>query len=1033
MKRNTWKYIRIGLVAIGLVGALVSCNSHLLLESGDPEVVLIDPPDAKGPPPVQLSDAGLPTTLFPIVPLEELPDGATPDTPPVIPGTDARVPVPDAAKKPDTTPDMAPEVPPIEDPKCPPGQVRVHVRDLWSSKVDPTMNKMTAAPTGVLIIDPTGNWITYGARIDGIDCTYYSVCMPNTITKIQIKPIGADSCPMDPGSGSFNVASQAKNPDIWIEYNGQSSSLQADYSAYPDVPVGNQKFNITSDSAKLTHPACKAGLPPTQTITEGFTKVHFRWPFGDPVKTGYPGSGCGEDKLGYSPPPYPSSLKITGLKCEMYAMLELQDNTCPWYYVMIPDSMWPTTGTMPKIVVRYPDDSKGLYTNSIQLPTRKYDEYWIGYAGAPDNTMASVTKCQDWSLQDNTYFVYSENPGPGYAGCGGATKPVDPCNRMQPEGYHTVHFRYLWAGQKTFTFFPKSSLMPEWMELEVNGKTALKVICYREQDRPWYNCPVPDSAFGPNTTWRAVDKLHTPTEWNTVKPWPLPAEPKDYWIRWYYGKPDIPRDKDPPNFKVYDYYPDGTNGDWSATGVWNDSMCAPKPPATPVTVGFGNGAWFPYNETNYMYPYGGSLSYIYPDQSTVQDLFNAFAWERYQIWKKNWVREGNDACGAGTARVYSDIPEGTVSEGQGYGIAIAAAIGDKDLVDKLWAFVRHFRSNKKYCHLMGWIWNSSADCLSVDASGTDDSAFDGDVDVAIGLVYAAMQWPDDYTDIAVAWLKGMECEINAKYGDGYNYPTAGDSWDKAYCNNDKCDYAEKTNNTVYVDYYPPGYFRVFGDFLAAKLGNDAKAGNGQTYRDFWYKTAETVWELVERCYDQSGVHPGLMGNQGHVDKPCSSGGGEPYEWGRSLWRLAIDAAWFGNDTNLPENKPNSSPHYGPKSRIQAKIDNIQAFFNDWNKNNPPEANANRFSTICHQLGTDGTIKNCDPAYGHNSYTVNLAMSPYITLFDNGGKTTSDIRREAIEESISTTVQNDHYFQESLGVYSILFLTGNFPNPMIVQK
>jgi hypothetical protein len=35
--------------------------------------------------------------------------------------------------------------------------------------------------------------------------------------------------------------------------------------------------------------------------------------------------------------------------------------------------------------------------------------------------------------------------------------------------------------------------------------------------------------------------------------------------------------------------------------------------------------------------------------------------------------------------------------------------------------------------------------------------------------------------------------------------------------------------------------------------------------------------------------------------------------------------------------------------------------------------------------------------------------------------------------VSTTVQNDHYFQGSLGVYSILFLTGNFPNPMTVPK
>jgi hypothetical protein len=134
---------------------------------------------------------------------------------------------------------------------------------------------------------------------------------------------------------------------------------------------------------------------------------------------------------------------------------------------------------------------------------------------------------------------------------------------------------------------------------------------------------------------------------------------------------------------------------------------------------------------------------------------------------------------------------------------------------------------------------------------------------------------------------------------------------------------------------------------------------------------------------------------------------------------------------LPENRANSSPHFGPKSRIQAKMDNIQDFYTNFYKNNPPETNANRFSTICHQLGTDGTVTGCDPAYGHNSYTVNLAMCPYATSFNDGGATTLAIRKEAIEESISTTVQNDQYFQESLGVYSILFLTGNFPNPMTV--
>ena len=66
----------------------------------------------------------------------------------------------------------------------------------------------------------------------------------------------------------------------------------------------------------------------------------------------------------------------------------------------------------------------------------------------------------------------------------------------------------------------------------------------------------------------------------------------------------------------------------------------------------------------------------------------------------------------------------------------------------------------------------------------------------------------------------------------------------------------------------------------------------------------------------------------------------------------------------------------------------------------------------------------------------MGMCSYVSLFDNKNgttPTTSDIRREAIEEAVTTTIQNDHYFQETLGVYSILFLTGNFPNPLTVPK
>lgn len=587
------------MLGAGMLLCLWACNTHPLTDGRGGTVYVVNgsspvaPPPPPPPPPPRDGSVSPFGNLDSSVPISPEVDAAQPGKP--VDGGPSKL---DTAPKP---PDLPPDTP-VETAPCPSGQVRVHIRDIWSNTVDPpSLKTMPKPPSAVQVIDPS-NWATYGARKDSgsASCTYYSVCLSTSITKIQIKAIGPDSCPGGNQSGNFDLSSFKNTKDIWIEYKGDDSSIQKDFSASP-VTVGDNAFHITTDAKSLKFPACEIGTPPEKDVPEGFTKVHFRWPWNDPTdpKTPYPGSGCPastqrdanrkcpfdlQGKVGFTVPPYPSSLKVIGFTCEMTAVLEFQDGTCPWYYVLVPDSAWPTTGTAKNVVFRYPDESKQLFTNGIALPPRSAStkEYWIAYAGAPDNTIASGTCCLDWSLQTNSYFVYTSNPGPGYADCGGSVTTPDPCSPLQPSGYHTVHFRYLWAGQKTFTFFPSLSLMPKWMELEVNnsaGGAGLKIICQREQDRPWYECPVPDSAFSATTTWRAVDKLHDP-EWNTVQAWPLPAQPKEYWIRWYYGKPDIPRSSAPPNYKVFDYYPDGSNGDWSATGDWNDAMCAPKPPAT---------------------------------------------------------------------------------------------------------------------------------------------------------------------------------------------------------------------------------------------------------------------------------------------------------------------------------------------------------------------------------------------------------------------------------------------------------------------
>ncbi len=94
----------------------------------------------------------------------------------------------------------------------------------------------------------------------------------------------------------------------------------------------------------------------------------------------------------------------------------------------------------------------------------------------------------------------------------------------------------------------------------------------------------------------------------------------------------------------------------------------------------------------------------------------------YDRWKKRYLVQ------AGTANHGL-----TVSEGQGYGMLIVPIMAGHDpkaqtIFDGLWRFAHSHKSviDKR---LMAWKW-----------SGANDSAFDGDCDIAFGLLLAHAQW-----------------------------------------------------------------------------------------------------------------------------------------------------------------------------------------------------------------------------------------------------------------------------------------------------
>ncbi len=146
----------------------------------------------------------------------------------------------------------------------------------------------------------------------------------------------------------------------------------------------------------------------------------------------------------------------------------------------------------------------------------------------------------------------------------------------------------------------------------------------------------------------------------------------------------------------------------------------------------------PTTESNYEFPQhvNYALSHIMPNnytQNTMDDDVRSF----YDYWKQSYIVDaGTDSKGNQMYRINYDGD--TVSEGQGYGMIITALMSGYDpkarnIFDGLWYFTRTMPSE---------INSNFMDWSLLDTSG-NDSAFDGDADIAYALLIADKQWGSD--------------------------------------------------------------------------------------------------------------------------------------------------------------------------------------------------------------------------------------------------------------------------------------------------
>ncbi|GAA3836248.1 hypothetical protein GCM10022226_67630 [Sphaerisporangium flaviroseum] len=202
-----------------------------------------------------------------------------------------------------------------------------------------------------------------------------------------------------------------------------------------------------------------------------------------------------------------------------------------------------------------------------------------------------------------------------------------------------------------------------------------------------------------------------------------------------------------------------------------------------VTTQTGAGPAVPFGA--HLFPYASGTLKPSGSQATLDQAVITY----YNKWKSAFLKQN---CGNGWYQVISpDADHPYVAEGQGYGMVILATMAGADPNAKT-AFdgmVKYMLAHPSVNNANLLAAEQDSSCRSVNGS---DSATDGDLDVAFGLLLADRQWGSagtyDYKDLAIKHINAIKAsEVNpstrltllgdwSSSGDSLYYVTRSSDW-----------------------------------------------------------------------------------------------------------------------------------------------------------------------------------------------------------------------------------------------------------------
>jgi endo-1,4-beta-D-glucanase Y len=255
----------------------------------------------------------------------------------------------------------------------------------------------------------------------------------------------------------------------------------------------------------------------------------------------------------------------------------------------------------------------------------------------------------------------------------------------------------------------------------------------------------------------------------------------------------------------------------------------------------------------------------------------------YENWKKNFVKQ---ACGDDAYQVVSpDAAYPFVAEGQGYGLVITASMASldseaKNVFDGILHYVLEHPSTNN-----ADLTAAEQDSSCVDAGG-GNSATDGDMDIAYGLLLADKQWGSNgsinYAQLAIkriAAIKRSEVHPTTKLMLLGDWSTAQDG-----------DLYQTSRTSDWIAHH----FRVF------------RAATGDPFWDDVLRAHQTaIASLQSAVSPVTGLLPDFAQVSGNTLRPADGkvlesprDGDYYFNACRTPWRIGLDAVTSADNTSL---------------------------------------------------------------------------------------------------------------------------------------